>query len=91
MAHTLSSKKRARQNVKRRVRNRARKSQVKSAVRQFTDAVAGKDASAAEGALVAAVKKIDQVAAKGTVHRNAAARKKSQLQRQLNALKAAKK
>ena len=84
MAHTLSSKKRARQNEKRRVRNRARKSQVKSAVRRFTDAVAGKDASTAEGALVAAVKKIDQVAAKGTLHKNTASRKKSRLQKRLN-------
>jgi small subunit ribosomal protein S20 len=35
------------------------------------------------------IKKIDQIASKGAIHKNTASRKKSQLQRKLNALKAA--
>lgn len=89
MAHTLSAKKRIRQNEKLRLINRARKSQLKTVIRKFTDALAGKDVAATEQAFEAAVKCIDQVAAKGTLHRNAAARRKSRLARRLNAFKAA--
>lgn len=87
MAKNLSARKRQRQNVKARARNRARRSQIKTIVRKFEDAVGKKDAAAAEKTLVAATKLVDQTAAKGTVHKNAAARTKSRLQRKLNALK----
>lgn len=86
MAHSLSAKKRIRQNLRRKARNRARKKQVKTAVRNVLDAIAAKDAEKARAELRAAIKKIDQVAAKGTIHKNAAARKKSRLQRRLNAM-----
>ena len=88
MAHSLSAKKRIRQNVKRRARNRARKEQIKLSVRAFTEALSGGDTDKAAEALRAAVKTIDRVAAKGTIHKNAASRKKARLQRQLNALAA---
>jgi small subunit ribosomal protein S20 len=55
-------------------------------VRAFSEALTGGDKAKALEALRAAVKKVDQVAAKGTLHRNAAARKKSRLQKRLNAL-----
>ena len=84
MAHSLSAKKRIRQNVKRRARNRRRKDQVKSVVKAFELAVSqGEKAKAAEQ-LKAVYKKLDQVAAKGTIHKNAAARKKARLARRLN-------
>ena len=89
MAHSLSAKKRIRQNITRRARNRARKSQVKTQVRKFLDATISRDPSAAEGMFRSAQKRLDRVAAKGAIHRNAAARKKSRLARKLNALKAA--
>lgn len=73
--------------MKARAANRARKSRIKSAVRKFDDAVTKKDAASAEKALVSVLKMVDQVAAKGTMHKNAAARTKSRLQRKLNALK----
>jgi small subunit ribosomal protein S20 len=88
VAHSLSAKKRIRQNVKCRARNRARKVQIKQVTRDFEEAVAGGDAAKSGEALKAAIKKIDQVAAKGTIHKNAAARKKSRLQKKLNALSA---
>lgn len=88
MAHSLSAKKRIRQNEKHRAINKARKGQVKAQVRAFTEALATGDKTKATETLRAAIKKVDQVAAKGTLHKNAASRKKSRLQKQLNALAA---
>jgi small subunit ribosomal protein S20 len=88
MAHTLSAKKRIRQNVKQRARNRWRKRQVKEDIREFFAALHGGNASAAEQALRQVSKRLDQVAAKRSIHPNAAARTKSRLSRRLNALRA---
>ena len=77
MADSRSAKKRIRQNIKRRSRNRWRKEQVKEALR------AGDRAKAAEQ-LKLVYKRLDKVAAKGTIHKNAAARKKSRLARKLS-------
>ena len=85
MAHSLSAKQRIRQNAKRRARNRARKNQIRLAVRSFDDTIRSGDQSKSGDALKAAIKKIDQVAAKGTIHKNTASRKKSRLQKRLNA------
>lgn len=86
MAHSISSKKRIRQNIKRHALNKARKNQVKAKVRTFTDAVAGGDKTKATEALRAAVKQVDQTVAKGSLHKNTANRRKSALQKKLNAL-----
>lgn len=86
MAHSLSARKRIRQNAKHRAMNRARKSEIKAAVRNFTGALSSGDQAKAGESLRAAVKTIDQIAAKGTLHKNAASRRKSRLQRKLNAL-----
>ncbi len=91
MAHSLSSKKRIRQNETRRARNRARKGQLKSSIRSFTDVLSTGDAAKTAETLKKTIKKIDQIASKGAIHKNTASRKKSQLQRKLNALKAASK
>ena len=85
MAHSLSAKKRIRQNLKHQRQNRRRKESIKRVVRDFKDKLsAGQTAEAAE-ALKLAYKKIDQVAAKGTLHANTAARHKSRLAKQLAA------
>ncbi len=86
MAHSLSAKKRMRQNAKNRAINKARKGQIKTQVRAFTDALAAGDKAKATETLRAAIKKVDQIAAKGTLHRNTASRRKSRLQRKLNSL-----
>ncbi|MBN1489687.1 MAG: 30S ribosomal protein S20 [Phycisphaerae bacterium] len=86
MAHSLSAKKRIRQNAKRKVLNRRRLKDVKLQVRKVADAIKSRDTDAATTELRAAIKKIDKVAAKGTFHKNTAARKKSRLQRRLNAV-----
>ncbi len=90
MANLDSSKKRIRQNEKCRERNRARKSLIKTATRQLLDAIHDGDMQTAKSLLSTASKRIDQVAAKGTIHRNTAARKKSRLAKRLNKAAAAK-
>jgi small subunit ribosomal protein S20 len=84
VAHSLSSKKRMRQNVKHRGRNRWRKTQVKESVRLFEEAVDSGDKAKAAEQLKQVYKRLDKVAAGGTIHKNAAARKKSRLTRRLN-------
>jgi small subunit ribosomal protein S20 len=84
VAHSSSAKKRIRQNIKRRSRNRWRKMQVKEAVREFNDALRTGDRAKAAEQLKVVYKRLDTVAAKGTIHKNAAARKKSRLARKLN-------
>jgi len=78
-----SAKKRLRQDVKRRARNRWRKDRVKQAVKDFDEALAAGDKDKAAESLKAVYKQLDQVSAKGVIHRNAAARRKSRLARRL--------
>lgn len=86
MPHTSSAKKRLRQNLKRRARNRATKKGVKIQVRKFTDGASAKEVNVDQLKidLVAAIKKLDKAAARRVIHPNTAARKKSQLARLLN-------
>ena len=88
MAHSLSAKKRVRQNAKRRTINRARKSQVKTQVKRLETALDAGNVEAATAELKATVKKLDKVAATSTMHKKTAARKKSRLAKRLNSLKA---
>ena len=88
MAHSLSSKKRIRQNLRRRALNRARKRSVHLKIRAFDDALTAQDEPKAAETLKVAIKQIDQIAAKGTLHRNTAGRRKAKLQRRYNALAA---
>ena len=88
MAHSLSAKKRVRQNLKRRARNRARKDLIKESVKGFTAALTGGKLDQAAEALKKVVQKLDRVAGKGTIHKNTAARKRSRLTKRLNAARA---
>ncbi len=88
MAHSLSAKKRIRQNIKAKARNRARKEGIKLQTKSFLAALATGDAAKAETELRLTVAKLDRTAAKHTIHKNAAARKRSRLTLRLNALKA---
>jgi len=90
VAHSLSAKKRIRQNAKQRGRNRWRKDQLKQAVREFTTAVGDGQTDQAADQLKAVYKKLDKTAAQGTIHKNTASRRKSRLAKQLNRAKAAK-
>lgn len=88
MAHSLSAKKRVRQNTRRRTANRSRRSQVKTMVKHLETTIAEGDAKAASEQFHVVVRKLDKVASTSTMHKKTAARKKSQLARRLNALKA---
>jgi len=88
VAHSLSAKKRVRQNAKRKVINRARKSQIKTQIKHFETALSSSDVKAAGEQYLLVVKKLDKTAATSTMHKKTAARKKSRLARRLNNLKA---
>ncbi len=79
MAHSLSAKKRIRQNLKNRLRNRRRAAGLKSVMKDFVSAVQTGKVDQAEKDLPKLYKAIDQIAAKGTIHKHAAARYKSRL------------
>lgn len=83
MANIKSAIKRARTSEQRRLRNKQVKSRMRSAIRRFVDAVES-DAGDLEARLNEAVSMIDRAVTKGIVHKNQAARKKSQLYRAFN-------
>ncbi|MCX5633618.1 MAG: 30S ribosomal protein S20 [Phycisphaerae bacterium] len=87
MAHSLSAKKRVRQNVKRRLINRARKSEIKTIIKSFEAAAGSGSKKTAAEQYKLVVRKLDKVAAKKTIHKNRAARLKSRLARKLAKLK----
>ena len=89
MAHSLSAKKRIRQSIKRRAHNRARKETIKDSVKTFAAAITAGTFDKAETALREVAKRLDKVAAKGTIHKNTAARKRSRLAKRLNAARTA--
>ncbi|HPS52651.1 MAG TPA: 30S ribosomal protein S20 [Phycisphaerae bacterium] len=84
MANTASAKKRMRQDVKRRALNRWRKDQVKGSLKKFEESLKTADEAKMKEALSACFKALDKVAAKGTIHKNAANRKKARLSVKLN-------
>ena len=90
MAHSLSAKKRARQNIKTRTINRARKSQVKTQIKHFEEALSSGDIEAAKERYRLVVRKLDKTAAGSTMHKKTAARKKSRLAKKLDSLTAKK-
>ena len=83
MANHKSALKQYRQSVKRRIRNRANRSRMRTAVKRFRQLVAS-DVDAARNELPATLGLIDRTARLGGIHDNAAARTKSRLTRALN-------
>ena len=90
MVQSLQSKKRVKQNAKRRAINRSRRSQVKTQIKHFEAALSNGDVEAASEQYRLIVKKLDKIAATSTMHKRTAARKKSRLAKQLNSLTAKK-
>jgi small subunit ribosomal protein S20 len=88
MPHTRSAKKNMRKTEKRRLANRAAKKAVKTQVKRFEAALDGPGEALAKEFNLAS-KKLDKAAAKGVIHPNLAARKKSQLARAMHAKKSA--
>lgn len=85
MAHTLSARKRVRQNLKRRERNLLVKGNIKKEVRKFKKLLEAKQIADAQELLFKQIYKlIDKACSKGVYHKNTAARKKSRLVKLLN-------
>lgn len=78
--------KRNRQNEVRRERNKSARSEVKTRMKQALAVAEGGDRSGAEEALRLAQQRIDRAAAEGVLHKRTAARRKSQLAKQVNTL-----
>ena len=86
MPHSASAKKRHRQSLRDRDRNRQIKSTVKTAIRKVLDAVSSGNLEDAREQFRGATKTADKAAAKGTIHPNRAARIKSRLSARVLAL-----
>jgi len=81
-----SSERSVKTDAERRAKNFAVKSTIKTVTRKVVEAVNAGKADEAKTLLTTASSTIDKAAAKGVLHKNAAARKKSRLARKLNAL-----
>ena len=86
MANIKSQIKRIGTNNKANERNKAIKSQLRTAIRATREAVAAGDKDQAQAALLVAAKRLDKATSKGVIHKNQAANKKSAIAKQVAAL-----
>lgn len=86
MANIKSQKKRILTNEKARVRNKAVKSSLKTAIKRVDTAVAAGDKTAAVDAARVASRALDKAASKGVIHPNQAANRKSGVMKRVNEL-----
>ncbi len=86
MANIKSNIKRIGTNRKAEARNKAVRSELKTAIRAVREATEGGDKIAAAAALVVATRKIDKAVSKGVVHKNQAANRKSAISKKVSAL-----
>jgi small subunit ribosomal protein S20 len=88
VANIKSQIKRNKQNEKARLRNKAVKSSLKTAVRKFNETVAAGDPEKAAALMHDASRALDQAASKGVIHKNQAANRKSAIAKRLATLSA---
>ena len=81
MPNSASASKRLRQSKVRQSRNKAIKSSMKTQIKKVVAAATAGDVEAAETEFKLAAKKVDKAGAKNVIHKNAAGRQKSRLQR----------
>ena len=86
MANIKSARKRAHQAIGLRAKNMSLRTSARSAIKDVKKAIAAGDKKAAAAPLVKSQAVIDRVAAKGVLHRNAAARQKSRLAHAIKAM-----
>ena len=86
MPNIKSAKKRVLVSKVNNAKNRAAKTEMKTMIKKFDAAVAEGNREQADSAYQAAVQSIDKAAGKGILHKNAAARKKSQITLKMNKL-----
>ncbi|MDQ0952584.1 small subunit ribosomal protein S20 [Streptomyces phaeochromogenes] len=87
MANIKSQIKRIKTNEKARLRNKAVKSSLKTAIRKAREAAAAGDVEKATEAAREASRKLDKAVSKGVIHKNQAANKKSALASKVSSLK----
>lgn len=85
MPNIKSAEKRMKVTQAKTLKNKMRKSALKTAIKKYDAALLNNDLEAAKNMYPDIVKKIDQASAKGTIHKNAANRKKAKLALRLNA------
>ena len=83
MANIKSQIKRIKQNEKAHQRNKAVKSELRTHVRKFREAVEAGNVEAATAALRVASRKLDKAVSKGVIHKNQAANRKSAIAKRL--------
>lgn len=88
MANIKSAKKRIKVTQTKTLRNKMVKSSLKTIIKKFETAVAGKNVEEAKVTFVNVTKALDMAASKGIIHKNMASRKKSRLAAKLNGLSA---
>ena len=86
MANIKSQIKRNKQNEAARVRNKGVRSGLKTATKRVVSTADGGDADTTTASLRIATRLIDKAASKGTLHKRAAARRKSRLARRANSV-----
>lgn len=84
LANIKSAKKRVRLNEEQRVKNQAFKSSMRTAIKEFEKKLDNQDVEGAKAVFLLAEQKVDKAVSKGLIHKNTAARKKSQMERKLN-------
>ena len=84
MPNIKSAKKRVIVSAKRNLRNKAVRSNLKTTIKKANAAIDNGASAEANEAARLAIKKIDQAVAKGVMHKNTAARRKSAIARRLN-------
>lgn len=87
MANIKSAIKRVKTNEAKNLQNRMKKSELKTTLRNYREAIEAKSPET-QDILKDAIKKMDQAVSKNLLHKNAASRKKSQLQKAFNAMSA---
>ena len=89
MAHSVSAKKRIRQNQKRRALNRWRKNEYRTSIKEYRELLLHGSIEETEAKLSEIYKQLDQAASTPTLHKNTAARYKSRLAQRLQQKRAA--
>ena len=87
MPNTNTAKKRLRQDAKRRQRNRAAKTRMKTFSKKIVDAAEAGKTDDAQEHMHTLQEIVDKAAKSGAIHRNKAARRKSRMQKRINAAK----
>jgi small subunit ribosomal protein S20 len=88
MPNIKSAIKRVKTNEKKNAQNISFKSEMRTSVKKVEAAIVTNEATAATETFTVAARKLDKAAAKGLIHKNAAARKKSRLAKKINSLNA---